>query len=889
MTSASKFRAPRLSVALVLALLFASGFGAGPSTGAPPLYKPPDGSRARPVHLIPLYDEMDEPIVAAEAAAPQVGRLPDLPFSARATCGKCHDYDTISRGWHFNPPQGPWESGRPGEPWFLVDRLTGTQLPVSDHEWRGAWKPEEAGLTPWRFTQRFGFYMPGGGRGELRQETPEPEARWEISGKLEINCLGCHNVAGRQNPSEWAIQVARENFRWAATAACGLGVVESAASAMDSAWSIADSAGEDAAEEPPSADYDESRFDSKHRVFFDLSRRPPSERCYFCHSAACSTDDPRNAWRHDTDAHIAAGMACTDCHRNGLDHMMVRGYDGEPVASREPAARTLTCEGCHLGDELKPNGQTMGGRLGAPRPQHKGLPVVHFQKMTCTACHSGPPPAMRPLRARTSRANRLGIHGKAIWETDMPFIASPVYLRQPSDQRVAPHYMMWPAYWARIKDGKAKPIPPDEVLQIAGEFLNPEKHVAEILEAMSQAETLDDAPAFVDGGKAYRLGEYGALLADECKEGLGRKAQWARWRNGDVQPLAIDVQTWEADELANPSKPPDKFQILRVLEGLEYDNAASGEPVFASQGKLYRLEALASNDATAWSKVTVAEYTSDTLKVKALWGDLSEGNLQPLAADAVKTSIQTMIEREKPNCRAAIAGILLALKQAGTANAAYLNGARIYTISDNLEAIETLDQALLEADYAGGRIDTPLWAVMKADKALPLLPDVLAEALRETHGQEKSLTGEQVRLAQQALNARDRDKGEAVYVCNERIFQGNEHGGLTMSKPPAGIGEPYAWPFAHDVRPAGQSLGARGCLECHAQDAPFFFAEVETEGPVKSGLTVKTTMLDLMGPDTKVFVRTNRFFQWLIVVTMTLLVLHMAGDFLRRMGRRRSS
>ena len=30
----------------------------------------------------------------------------------------------------------------------------------------------------------------------------------------------------------------------------------------------------------------------------------------------------------------------------------------------------------------------------------------------------------------------------------------------------------------------------------------------------------------------------------------------------------------------------------------------------------------------------------------------------------------------------------------------------------------------------------------------------------------------------------------------------------------------YAWPIAHDVRPAGQSLGVNGCTDCHARGAP---------------------------------------------------------------------
>ena len=34
-------------------------------------------------------------------------------------------------------------------------------------------------------------------------------------------------------------------------------------------------------------------------------------------------------WTHDGDIHLIKGMLCVDCHRNGADHMMVRGYEGE--------------------------------------------------------------------------------------------------------------------------------------------------------------------------------------------------------------------------------------------------------------------------------------------------------------------------------------------------------------------------------------------------------------------------------------------------------------------------------------------------------------------------------------------------------------------------------
>ena len=34
-------------------------------------------------------------------------------------------------------------------------------------------------------------------------------------------------------------------------------------------------------------------------------------------------------WIHNEDVHLASGMSCSDCHRNGVDHMITRG-DIEP-------------------------------------------------------------------------------------------------------------------------------------------------------------------------------------------------------------------------------------------------------------------------------------------------------------------------------------------------------------------------------------------------------------------------------------------------------------------------------------------------------------------------------------------------------------------------------
>jgi len=47
-------------------------------------------------------------------------------------------------------------------------------------------------------------------------------------------------------------------------------------------------------------------------------------------------------------------------------------------------------------------------------------------------------------------------------------------------------------------------------------------------------------------------------------------------------------------------------------------------------------------------------------------------------------------------------------------------------------------------------------------------------------------------------------------------------------------------------------------------------------------------MYELQGAKESIYVRTGQFFKWLIIVTMTLLILHIMGDLFRRAMRARA-
>ena len=155
----------------------------------------------------------------------------------RGTCSECHvykhDYDVIKKGWHFNAIDPNVPPGRPGQPWIYVDAATGTQIPLSYRAWPGTFRPDQVGLSPFRFTQLFGRQMPGGGPGEVDTKDDAEIPRQIVSGKLEINCLSCHDKDPAHDQAEYASQIAKQSFRWAATASASFAAVSGSAKEMD--------------------------------------------------------------------------------------------------------------------------------------------------------------------------------------------------------------------------------------------------------------------------------------------------------------------------------------------------------------------------------------------------------------------------------------------------------------------------------------------------------------------------------------------------------------------------------------------------------------------------------------------------------------------------------
>lgn len=620
-----------------------------------------DGNRTTPAHLIPLRDENDEPIIPTETNP--------LPYSARFTCGPCHDYKTIQGGWHFGA-MTTTRNGRPGEPWLQIDTKTGTVLPLSYRKWPGSYDPKAVGFTAWDFTLLFGRHLPGGGPAEPSDEDvlADPTSRWNVSGKVEVNCLACHNKSGRQDHSEWAKQVLRENLRWAATAAGGVGEVGGMASRLKETWDVYDGPNLDDQEWAvvPSVKYRSVDFDSKHRTFFDLNYQPSDDRCLACHSVS-----PKDAaqWSADADVHSTAGLKCADCHRNDLGHAIVRGYEGEAAETGNRTAESFTCRGCHLGQNEAGEKSVVPGRLGAPYPKHTGIPLVHFKRLLCTVCHSGPRPKEGFTRVRTSRANRLGIYGVATWSTDLPVVIEPVYA-EVAGQKIAPNRLVWPAFWAKMSGKEVVPLKPEDVEAAAGDILKPEERIARVLVALSQVMAEDEVPVLVSGGFVFAPNVDGGI---DASEPAGAKADtlalWGIRKGEEVLPLVPDFDPAAADK-----DPAVETRFLEFLQALGTVPLAPGQPAIVVKKTLYRL---------VDGFLDMSEAPTELVEASGpCW--LAAGKFLPLGSDFDLRTVTAKAGTEQTLTEEQVALVLGALaKSAENADFVYISGGRMFRLGED--------------------------------------------------------------------------------------------------------------------------------------------------------------------------------------------------------------
>jgi len=565
-------------------------------------------SSSRYVHWIDLYD-VDNRRITPESTR---------PYSPLNTCGRCHDHEVISHGWHFNAFSDTVPAGRTSEPWIWTDERTGTQLPLSYRQHSQMFDPRDLGISAWEMTVKFGDRVPGGGFAAAAEQPSAEDTgqadRRPISGVLENDCMVCHAASGGYDMTARREQIQLQNHAWAATAAIHLGSVNGRADRLPDNFDPADAA---QAGKLPQVSYDSRRFDPAGKVFLDLVRKPDNNACYQCHSQQDLSASRSLRWQHDQDVHLRAGMSCVDCHRNGIDHHTVRGFEGEVHPSGQSVA-TLSCVGCHVSGDVAHTDPRIGveglpvsarpGRFGAPMPAHAGIPPVHFDLLSCTSCHAGPPPSDEPGAIMTSLSHALGTATHRP-DDQLPLLRSPVFMPLSDTQAVAdaaedrgsaqaarrklhPHRVMWPAFWGQLDGERIVPLHPESVytwtrraLRVRRDFVT--EVSAQGTEAFNQkvllalaaiAEQIEGTPVYVSAGKVYRAD---ASREQLLSEPLDEQAMVA-WPVGhDVRPANWALGAQGCSECHRPDAPiftgtllaagpaPDESPVQVTMAGLQ--------------------------------------------------------------------------------------------------------------------------------------------------------------------------------------------------------------------------------------------------------------------------------------------------------------------------------
>ncbi len=468
-----------------------------------------DGSKFNHIHLLKLYDYNGNAIDPADPFA--------QPFSTRKTCAtECHSYEKISKGFHFNFHDTTLESSTQTEPWIYTDPTTLSVIPLSYRKNKGSFSPDDVKLSPMDFLFRFGPYYAGGDISEEDSlQYPENYFRWMVSGKLEINCLLCHSKSPNYDRAEYAANIRKKNFKWAATASSKFAEFKGNASRMPDNYDPYNfttiQSIDQRAPIVPNLKYKKTEFDSENKVYFNITKKIPNENCYYCHSTKIVSPNKSIRLENEEDVHIKAGLLCVDCHSNEIDHNMNKGR----LTKGFNTASAKTCESCHIKNEEDNNQLT--GKFGAPVPEHAGIPPVHFEKLACTVCHSGNLLSKETNFVKTSRNHFLGMHGTNKAPDVFPHIQTNI-LSESSSEKIEPRNLIWPSFWADNYENKISPLPVKFVEKTIRPMLGldsltnfgkwpsvSDSIVISVLDSLKNFKIVKGIPVFVSGGKIFTV------------------------------------------------------------------------------------------------------------------------------------------------------------------------------------------------------------------------------------------------------------------------------------------------------------------------------------------------------------------------------------------------
>jgi len=385
-------------------------------------------AKSPPAGVCPPFHLRDED---GKIINPVGGENAGKPYSPKMTCGACHDYEKIIKGFHFTQGMGEkptaeqaarclWAStpGNFGGNWCS---------PAPLYRYLSPKKNESAAtmdMTAFTFfTSPCGACHPGGGSAEYDREgkrydrwMSDPksgftsqgdnnldgdyyQARRSETGVLEADCLLCHMP--EYDFDQRKKQLGAWNFRWAATAGSKLASVK----------------GSIQKGEPVEVAYNKELFNPDGTIEPHIVREPRNEACLGCHAQPSWKKRGAN-FSPRTDVHLRAGLKCVDCHPAGSsatdpriagheEHQFGKGDDPGGLVRNDLDNTCVSCTDCHN-----------TGRMGAPVARHRWLPPLHLEHIACQTCHI-PERVVMPIEVQASDvfnpAPKIDQPGKRLW------------------------------------------------------------------------------------------------------------------------------------------------------------------------------------------------------------------------------------------------------------------------------------------------------------------------------------------------------------------------------------------------------------------------------------------------------------------------------------------
>lgn len=353
------------------------------------------------------------------------------PYSPKMTCGACHDYEKITKGFHFTQGMGEMPTAEQAARclWASTPGNFGGNWcsPAPLYRYLSPKKNESAvtmDMTAFTFfTSACGACHPGGGSAEFDREgkrydrwMSDPksgftskgdnnfdgdyyQARWSESGVLEADCLLCHMP--EYDFGQRKQQLGAWNFRWAATAGSKFASVT----------------GSIQKGEPVEIAYNKELFNPDGTIEPHIVREPRNETCLSCHAQPSWKKRGAN-FSPRTDVHLRAGLKCVDCHPAGSsatdpriagheEHQFGKGDDPGGLVRDDLDNTVVSCTDCHD-----------TGRLGAPIAKHSWLPPLHLEAIACQTCHI-PERLVMPIEVQAADvfnpAPKIDQPGKRLW------------------------------------------------------------------------------------------------------------------------------------------------------------------------------------------------------------------------------------------------------------------------------------------------------------------------------------------------------------------------------------------------------------------------------------------------------------------------------------------